>query len=125
MPPLFRADSGGRRLTIGAKLFIAFGFSALLTLVAAGMAIVAFTGTRETLERVVRTGIPAVYDSLSLNAHVKEVTAAGPRLAGVRSQGRRFRRHETPSGGSGAVPGRSERHAGRRTRLADDIARQM
>jgi len=77
------------RLGLGTKLQAAFGSVALLTAIAAGVAIVSFSRTEQGFEQVARHQVPVMTDSLRLSAVSGEISAAAARFVTTRTSDER------------------------------------
>jgi two-component system sensor histidine kinase TorS len=73
------------RLGVGTKLQIAFGTVALMTAIAAGVAIISFWGTKAGFEQVARHHVPVMTDALRLSAISGETSAAAARFVTTRT----------------------------------------
>src|SRR5690606_11156628 len=68
------------RFGIGPRLYLAFGGMTMLTVVAAGIAVAAFSGVGRTLDAVTERSIPAVTATLRLAVNSANVAATAPGL---------------------------------------------
>ncbi len=78
-----------KRLGIGTKLGVAFAGTALLTVVAAGVAWFAFTNVDRSLTTVTKTAMPAVINSLVMSADTAAIAAGAPNLISATSEAER------------------------------------
>src|SRR5262252_9502402 len=74
-----------RGIGVNAKLQGAFGAVAVLTVVAAGVAIVSFSSTERGFERVAGHEVPVMTDALRLSAVSGEISAAAARFVNTRT----------------------------------------
>ncbi len=72
-----------RLTTIRARLYIAFGFAAAMTLVCSLIALYSFTKFGETTTRMVERSMPATVESLRLAEETSGLVASAPRLMAV------------------------------------------
>src|ERR1700752_4275049 len=76
-----RSGAVGRsRIGVNAKLQGAFGAVAVLTVIAAAVAIVSFSGTERGFERVAGHEVPVMTDALRVSAVSGEISAAAARF---------------------------------------------
>jgi methyl-accepting chemotaxis protein len=76
-----RPDAAGRSgIGVNAKLQGAFGAVAVLTVIAAAVAIVSFSGTERGFERVAGHEVPVMTDALRVSAVSGEISAAAARF---------------------------------------------
>src|SRR5215510_12275665 len=75
--------AGGLR--IRTKLQIAFGAVAIMTVVAAGVAMISFSATERGVESVAARDVPLMTDALRLSATSGEISAAAARIVSARS----------------------------------------
>jgi methyl-accepting chemotaxis protein len=73
------------RFGIGAKLQLAFGFAAVMTVIAAAIAIYSFAATESGFRQVASNQVPAMTDALRLSAISGEVSTAAARLINART----------------------------------------
>ncbi len=73
------------RFGIGAKLQLAFGFAAVMTVIAAAIAIYSFAATESGFQHVARNQVPAMTDALRLSAISGEVSTAAARLVNAQT----------------------------------------
>src|SRR4029077_1115150 len=79
------------RVGIKTKLQLAFGAVAIMTVVAAGVAITSFAETERGFERVSTREVPLMTDALRLSAASGEISAAAARfVAAKRNEDRRL-----------------------------------
>jgi len=72
-------------LRIRTKLQIAFGAVAIMTVVAAGVAMVSFSATERGVESVAARDVPLMTDALRLSATSGEISAAAARIVSART----------------------------------------
>src|SRR5262245_57451627 len=78
--------AGARRgIGVNAKLQGAFGAVAILTVIAAGVAIFAFSATERGFERVSGHEVPVMTDALRLSAVSGEISAAAARFVSTKT----------------------------------------
>jgi methyl-accepting chemotaxis protein len=80
-----RATRRGARVGIKTKLQAAFGAVAVMTVVAAGVAITSFAETERGFERVSGREVPLMTDALRLSAASGEIAAAAARFVAAKS----------------------------------------
>src|SRR5215469_8439210 len=81
-----RSGAAGRSgLGVNAKLQGAFGAVAVLTVVAAAVAIFSFSGTERGFERVAGHEVPVMTDALRLSAVSGEISAAAARFVNTKT----------------------------------------
>ncbi len=73
------------RFGIGAKLQLAFGAAAVMTVIAATLAIYSFSATEIGFQHVASNQVPAMTDALRLSAISGEVSTAAARLVNART----------------------------------------
>ncbi len=76
---------GARRFGVNAKLQFAFGTVAVLTVIAAAVAIVSFSATERGVERVAGHEVPVMTDALRLSATSGEISAAAARFVSTKT----------------------------------------
>ncbi len=76
---------GARRFGVNAKLQFAFGAVAVLTVIAAAVAIVSFSATERGVERVAGHEVPVMTDALRLSATSGEISAAAARFVSTKT----------------------------------------
>jgi len=74
------------RFGIGAKLQLAFGVAAVMTVVAAAVAIFSFSATEKGFQHVASNEVPAMTDALRLSAISGEISTAAARLVNARTE---------------------------------------
>lgn len=74
------------RFGIGSKLQLAFGVVAVMTVIAATVAIVSFSATEDGFRRVARNEVPAMTDALRLSAISGEISTAAARLVNAKTE---------------------------------------
>ena len=79
------ADTGRNRIGVNAKLQGAFGAVAVLTVIAAAVAIFSFSSTERGFERVAGHEVPVMTDALRLSAVSGEISAAAARFVSTRT----------------------------------------
>ncbi len=102
----------GRGGSIKARLYIAFGGVAALTLVAGAAAWVSYTNVQTTFADMMRQDVPAMTTALELAAESAALSAAAPALAGAESPAERAQTNA-------ALETRSQRLDGLIARLGD------
>jgi methyl-accepting chemotaxis protein len=80
-----------RRFGIGPRLFLAFGATALMTVIATGIAWFVFGGLGSALVEVTGRGVPAITSALKLSTETAALAAAAPVLSHAESQTARER----------------------------------
>jgi len=75
--------------TIRARLYLAFGFSAAMTVVGSLFALYAFTNMGETMSQIVSVSMPATIESLRLSEETIGLVASAPRLMAAEDDSRR------------------------------------
>ncbi len=85
-PPSGRTAKGRRRFGIGPRLFLAFGATAFMTVVASGIAWLIFGGIGNALLEVTGSGVPAITSALRLSQETAELAAAAPELSLAESE---------------------------------------
>jgi methyl-accepting chemotaxis protein len=85
------ADDGAsaspkRRFGIGPRLFLAFGATALMTVIASGVASFVFGGLGGALSQVTGKGVPAITSALQLAAESSAIAALAPELGGAEDE---------------------------------------
>ena len=73
------------RFGIGAKLQVAFGAAAVMTVIAAAIAIYSFSATENGFQHVASNQVPAMTDALRLSAISGEISTAAARLVNART----------------------------------------
>jgi methyl-accepting chemotaxis protein len=81
------AARAGIRFGVNAKLQIAFGLVAVLTVIAAAVAITSFSATERGVARVAGYDVPVMTDALRLSAVSGEISAAAARVVSARTAG--------------------------------------
>lgn len=76
--------------TIRARLYIAFGFSAAMTVVGTLFALYAFTSIGGTMTQIVSVSMPATIESLRLSEETIGLVATAPRLMAAEDESHRF-----------------------------------
>ncbi len=74
------------RFGIGTKLQLAFGVAAVMTVIAATVAIISFSATEHGFQRVASNEVPAMTDALRLSGISGEVSTAAARLVSARTE---------------------------------------
>ena len=77
---------GRSRIGVNTKLQGAFGAVAFLTVIAAAVAIVSFSGTQRGFERVAGHEVPVMTDALRLSAVSGEISAAAARFVNTKTE---------------------------------------
>src|SRR5215471_17470601 len=80
-----RPAAARRGIGVNAKLQGAFGAVAVLTVIAAAVAIFSFSATERGFERVSRHEVPVMTDALRLSAVSGEISAAAARFVNTRT----------------------------------------
>src|SRR2546429_623109 len=75
--------------TIRARLYMAFGFAAAMTVVGSLIALYAFTNIGGTTDDIVSRSMPAAVESLRLAEETSSLGASAPRLMTVEDERRR------------------------------------
>src|SRR5262249_20139874 len=83
--PTRSGGAGRRRIGVNAKLQGAFGAVAVLTVVAAAVAIFSFSGTERGFERVAGHEGPVMTDALRVSAVSGEISAAAARFVNTKT----------------------------------------
>ena len=73
------------RFGIGAKLQLAFGFAAVMTVIAAAIAIYSFSAFENGFQHVASNQVPVMTDALRLSAISGEISTAAARLVNART----------------------------------------
>jgi methyl-accepting chemotaxis protein len=76
--------------TIRARLYVAFGFSAAMTVVGSLFALYAFTSVSETMSQIVSVSMPATIESLRLSQETIDLVASAPQLMAAEDESHRF-----------------------------------
>ena len=71
--------------SIRVRLIAAFGAVAVMTLLAAGAALIGFQSVKGTLEGVAEVSVPAMQSAYELQVHSEAIAAAAPALAAAKS----------------------------------------
>ncbi len=74
------------RFGIGTKLQLSFGIAAVMTVIAAAVAIYSFSATEHGFQRVASNEVPAMTDALRLSAISGEISTAAARLVSARTE---------------------------------------
>jgi methyl-accepting chemotaxis protein len=74
------------RFGIGTKLQLSFGVAAVMTVIAAAVAIYSFSATEHGFQRVASNEVPAMTDALRLSAISGEISTAAARLVNARTE---------------------------------------
>ena len=80
-----KSPDAGRGVGVNAKLQGAFGAVAILTVIAAAVAIFSFSSTERGFERVSGHEVPVMTDALRLSAVSGEISAAAARFVSTRT----------------------------------------
>jgi methyl-accepting chemotaxis protein len=98
-PAAVERRTGGRSshssfATIRARLYVAFGFAAAMTVVGSLFALYAFTTIKATIVQIVSVSMPATVESLRLSEETSGLVATAPRLVTAADE---FRRSDVAS----------------------------
>ncbi len=74
------------RFGIGTKLQLAFGVAAVMTVIAAAVAIYSFSATEQGFQHVASNEVPAMTDALRLSSISGEISTAAARLVNARTE---------------------------------------
>ena len=74
------------RFGIGTKLQLSFGVAAVMTVIAAAVAIYSFSATEQGFQHVASNEVPAMTDALRLSAISAEVSTAAAHLVNARTE---------------------------------------
>jgi len=85
-PSQARTQSSLRISSIKAKLFLAFGAVAALTIAAGLVGLFSFSNVHEVFNRVVRENVPTMTGALELARDSASLSASAPAIAGARSE---------------------------------------
>jgi methyl-accepting chemotaxis protein len=85
-----RVGSSSWFATIRARLYLAFGLSAAMTVVGTLFALYAFARIGETMTQIVSVSMPATIESLRLSEETIDLVASGPRLMAAPDESHRF-----------------------------------
>jgi methyl-accepting chemotaxis protein len=94
-PPPIDSDGASRPgslswfATIRARLYLAFGFSAAMTVVGTLFALYAFTNMGETMTQIALVSMPATIESLRLSEETIALVASAPRLMAAEDESHR------------------------------------
>jgi methyl-accepting chemotaxis protein len=94
-PAALDRRTGGRSstssfATIRARLYVAFGFAAAMTVVGSLFALYAFTTIKATIVQIVSVSMPATVESLRLSEETSGLVATAPRLVTAADEFRRY-----------------------------------
>jgi methyl-accepting chemotaxis protein len=94
-PAAIERRTGGRSAlssfaTIRARLYVAFGFAAAMTVVGSLFALYAFTTIKATIAQIVAVSMPATVESLRLSEETSGLVATAPRLVTAADEFRRY-----------------------------------
>jgi methyl-accepting chemotaxis protein len=95
--------------TIQARLYVAFGLAAAMTIVGSSFALYAFTNIGATMNQIVSSSMPATIESLRLSEETIGLAASGPRLMTAEDEAHRFAVAEDIAAQTRGIEGRIER----------------